>query len=218
MHALVIGATGATGKDLVELLLQDDSFEQVDVFVRRALDIGHNKLNIHVIDFDQPEEWTHLVTGDVLFSCLGTTIKAAGSKEKQWKVDYGYQYEFAKAARKNGVERYVLVSADFASTTARSFYSRMKGKLEEAVIELDFPYTTIFNPPILERKNSDRAMENLGLKAIQLINKAGILRSQQPLPTEILAQAMINSAQKDDKGITALKGKSIWERAGADAK
>ncbi|MBT2582249.1 NAD(P)H-binding protein [Planococcus sp. ISL-109] len=217
MHALVIGATGATGKDLVELLLQDVSFEQVDIFVRRSLDIRHDKLKIHVIDFDKPEEWVHLVKGYVLFSCLGTTIKAAGSKGNQWKVDYGYQYEFAKAARENGVERYVLVSADFASPKARSFYSRMKGKLEEAVIELVFPYITIFNPPILERKNSDRVMENLGLKAIQLINKAGILRSQQPLPTEILAQAMINSAQKDDKGLTALKGKAIWERAGANA-
>ncbi|MFC4712046.1 NAD(P)H-binding protein [Planococcus dechangensis] len=218
MHALVIGATGATGKDLVELLVQDESFEQVDIFVRRTLDIKHNKLNIHVIDFDQPAEWMHLVTGDVLFSCLGTTIKAAGSKENQWKVDYGYQYEFAKAAKENGVKRYVLVSADFASSRARSFYSRMKGKLEEAVIELNFPYTTIFNPPILERKNSDRAMENLGLKAIQLINKAGLLRSQQPLPTNILAQAMINSAKRDDKGLNAIKGKAIWQRAGADAK
>lgn len=218
MHALVIGATGATGKDLVELLLQDESFQQVDVFVRRVLEIQHDKLNIHVIDFDRPEEWAHLVTGDVLFSCLGTTIKAAGSKENQWKVDYTYQYEFAKAAKQNGVERYVLVSADFASTKARSFYSRMKGKLEEAMIKLDFSSATIFNPPILERKNSDRTMENLGLKAIQFINKAGLLRSQQPLPTEILAQAMINSAKKDDKGLNAIKGKAIWERAGADAK
>ena len=218
MHALVIGATGATGKDLVELLLQDESFQQVDVFVRRVLEIQHDKLNIHVIDFDRPEEWAHLVTGDVLFSCLGTTIKAAGSKENQWKVDYTYQYEFAKAAKQNGVERYVLVSADFASPKARSFYSRMKGKLEEAVIKLDFSSATIFNPPILERKNSDRTMENLGLKAIQFINKAGLLRSQQPLPTEILAQAMINSAKKDDKGLNTIKGKAIWERAGADAK
>ena len=99
MKALLIGATGATGKDLLELLLNDDSFEKVDIFVRLKLDIHHNKLNIHVIDFDQPDKWWHLVKGDVLFSCLGTTLKAAGSKEGQKKVDYDYQLQFEKAEK-----------------------------------------------------------------------------------------------------------------------
>ncbi len=213
MHALVIGATGATGKDLVEQLMKDDSFKKVDVFVRRPLDIQHDKLTIQVIDFDQPDEWRDLVIGDVLFSCLGTTIKAAGSKVAQWKVDYGYQYEFAKAAKENGIERYVLVSAEFASPKARSFYSKMKGELEEAVKELGFSRLSIIKPPILMRKDSDRNFEVLGLKIIQLVNKAGLLRSQQPLPTEVLAQAMINSAKQTTSTNEALIGKAIRNRA-----
>jgi uncharacterized protein YbjT (DUF2867 family) len=100
MHALLIGATGATGKDLLDLLLKDDDFHRVDIFVRRDVDSNHEKLNVHVIDFEKPDQWKHLVRGDVLFSCLGTTLKAAGSKEAQWKIDYDYQYEFAKAARR----------------------------------------------------------------------------------------------------------------------
>ncbi|MEZ0480418.1 NAD(P)H-binding protein [Planococcus sp. SSTMD024] len=213
MDALVIGATGATGKDLVEQLMKDDSFESVDVFVRRALDIQHDKLTVHVIDFDRPDEWRDLVKGDVLFSCLGTTIKAAGSKEAQWNVDYGYQYEFAKAARENGVGRYVLVSAEFASPKARSFYSKMKGQLEEAVKELRFPKLTIIKPPILMRKGSDRTFEVFGLKAIQFMNKAGLFRSQQPLPTEVLAEAMINSAKQPAGDSEPLVGKDIRKRA-----
>ncbi|MEH7549743.1 NAD(P)H-binding protein, partial [Neobacillus vireti] len=109
MHALLIGATGATGKDLLDLLLKDDSFHQVDIFVRRNLDVQHEKLKIHVIDFDKSEQWRYLVKGDVLFSCLGTTFKTAGSKEAQWKVDYDYQYQFAKFARERNVNNYVLV-------------------------------------------------------------------------------------------------------------
>ncbi|WP_271852537.1 NAD(P)H-binding protein [Planococcus maritimus] len=213
MHALVIGATGATGKDLVEQLMKDDSFEKVDVFARRPLDIQHDKLTVRVIDFDQPEEWRDMVTGDVLFSCLDTTIKAAGSKEAQWKVDYGYQYEFAKAAKENGVERFVLVSAEFASPKARSFYSKMKGQLEEAVKELGFPKLSILKPPILKRKGSDRTLEVLGLKIIQLVNKAGLLRSQQPLPTEVLAQAMINSAKQTTSNGEVLIVEVIRNRA-----
>ena len=46
-----------------------------------------------------------------VFSCLGTTLKDAGSKEAQKKVDFDYQYEFAKAAKENEVEDYILVSA-----------------------------------------------------------------------------------------------------------
>lgn len=210
MYALLIGATGATGKDLLDLLLKDDSFHQVDIFVRRGLDIQHEKLKIHVIDFDKPEQWKHLVKGDVLFSCLGTTLKAAGSKEAQWKVDYDYQYQFAKFARENHVYNYVLVSSGFSSPNSLYFYTRMKGQLEEAVKALGFPKLTIFNPPVLIRKDSDRTAEVAGLKAIQFFNRIGIFRSQNPLPTEILAQAMINSAKTKENGIITLEGKAIW--------
>lgn len=214
MHALLIGATGATGKDLLDILLEDDSFHRVDIFVRRDLHIQHEKLKVHVIDFDNSEQWKHLVKGDVLFSCLGTTLKAAGSKEAQWKIDYDYQYQFAEAARENNVSHYVLVSSGSSSTDSLIFYTRMKGQLEEAVKALGFPKLSIFKPPVLIRKNSDRTMEVAGLKAIQFFNKFGILRSQEPLPTEILAEAMIHSAKTKDNGFFTLEGKAIWECAG----
>lgn len=216
MHALVIGATGATGKELLELLLKDDSFHQVDIFVRRNLDIKHSKLKVHVIDFNKPEQWKHLVNGDVLFSCLGTTLKVAGSKEAQWKVDYEYQYQFAIFARENNVNNYVLVSSGYSSPNSRFFYTRMKGQLEEVIKALRFPKLTIFNPPILIRKNTDRTMEAVSYKVIQFVNKIGIFRSQKPLATGILAQAMINSSKTKESGVFTLQGKAIWECAEAN--
>ena len=217
MHALLIGATGATGKDLLDLLLKDDAFQRVDIFVRRNIDMQHEKLNIHVIDFDQPEQWKHLIAGDVLFSCLGTTLKAAGSKEAQWKIDYDYQYYFAKAARENNVPAYVLVSSDFASPDSRIYYSRMKGQLEVAIKALAFTKLVIFNPPILIRKDSDRAGEVISIKAIKFLNSLGLFRSQKPLRTEILAQAMINVAKANLNGVITIKGKEIWQYAGIKA-
>ena len=118
MKALVIGATGAVGKDLVQQLIDDSSVERVDIFVRREVKIPSAKLVAHVVDFDHPETWADQLQGDVLFSCMGTTIKAAGSQEAQWKVDYTYQYEAAKAAKANDVPTYVLVSAIGANLKA----------------------------------------------------------------------------------------------------
>lgn len=92
MKAIIIGATGAVGKDLVELLLKNDPFTEIVVFVRRDFPIKHPKITQHLINFDQPEEWRHLVQGDVLFSAMGTTLRQAKSKENQWKIDYTYPY------------------------------------------------------------------------------------------------------------------------------
>lgn len=196
MNAIIVGATGATGKDLLEQILKDDAFTQVAVFVRRPIDIEHPKLTTHIIDFDQTQAWRHLVTGDVLFSCLGTTLKTAGSKEAQWKIDYDYQYQFAKVAKDNGVKHYVLVSSAMANAQSKMFYIKMKGALEEAVKALGFERLSIFNPPTLIRKNSDRAGENIGVKVFQFLNKLGLFASQKPLPTEQLAQAMLTVAKQ----------------------
>ena len=196
MQALVIGATGAVGKDLVKLLLEDDAFGSVTLLVRRPVDVQSPKLTVHIVDFDRPEEWSNLVKGDVLFSCLGTTIKAAGSQDAQWKVDYTYQYETARAARENGVRIYVLVSAVNASPDSKFFYNRMKGELEEAVKKLGFPGCIILQPPSLIRKGSDRFGERAGVAVLKVLNALGLMRSYKPMPTEDLAAAMVRLAKQ----------------------
>lgn len=210
MKALVIGATGATGKDLVAQLLNDKEFDEVDVFVRKPLNVKSDKLNVHVVNFDHPEEWRDFVKGDVAFSCLGTTLKTAGSKEAQRKVDFDYQYQFAKAAKENNVDDYVLVSAYGANPKSKIFYSKMKGELEDAVKQLHFNKITIFKPGMLERKDSDRTGEVLGSRIIKFANKIGLLESQKPLPTNILAKAMINSSKIKSNGYSSIKLGNIF--------
>lgn len=213
MKALVIGATGATGKDLVKQLCQDSDFDEIDIFVRRRSDFHHEKVKAHLVDFDHPEEWKHLVKGDVAFSCLGTTLKSAGSKENQKVIDYDYQFNFAKAAKENNVQDYILVSAYGASPDSKIFYSRIKGELEEAVKNLKFEKTTIFKPGMLERKNTDRNGEVFGLKIIKFLNKFGLFKSQQPLPTEVLAKAMIVASKIKSNSFSEIKLHSIFSFA-----
>ena len=209
MKALVLGATGAVGKDLVEQLLKDDTFDRVDIFVRRAVNIPSAKLVSHVVDFDHLETWASLLTGDVLFSCLGTTIKAAGSQDAQWKVDYTYQFEAAKAARAGGVQKLVLVSSVGAHPKSKIFYARMKGQLDEDVAKLGFPGCFILRPPSLIRKGSDRFGEKAGVAVLKGLNALGLMRSWKPMPTEEVAAAMIRLAESVSDGLHIFTSQEI---------
>ena len=200
MKGLIIGATGATGKDLLAKLLEDEAFSEIHSFVRKPMSISHPKLHAHVVDFETPEAWADLVRGDVAFSCLGTTLAVAGSKDAQWRVDYDYQYTFAQQCKANGVPTFVLVSAAGAKAQSKLFYNRMKGQLEDAVKALDFSCLLIFQPSILIRSNSDRSGENFTVKAFKFLNKLGILKRYRPMPTEVLAEKMLSAVYNSPKG------------------
>lgn len=209
MKALVIGATGSTGKSLISQLSEDPEISEIIAFVRRNVGVTHPKVKAIIVDFDQAESWKHLVTGDIAFSCLGTTLKDAGSKNAQWKIDFDYQLAFAKAAKENAVKHFVLVSAAGASAQSKIFYSRMKGELEDAIKLLGFNELTIFKPGMLLRPNSNRPTEKIALRLINFLNKLGILKSQKPLPTEILAKAMIVASKHSSVSYTEFSGQDI---------
>ena len=201
MKALIIGATGTTGKDLVTQLLADDTYSEVHCFVRKPLALTHPKLHAHVVNFETTEAWADLLRGDVAFSCLGTTLAAAGSKEAQWRVDYDYQYNFAEHCHQNGVPTFVLISAAGAKAPSKLFYNRMKGQLEDDVKVLGFSCLLIFQPSVLVRKGSDRKGEQFGLKMIVLLNKIGLFKRYRPMPTAVLAQRMRKEVATANKGI-----------------
>lgn len=200
LHALIIGATGATGRELVQLLTKDDNFHQVSIFVRTIPKINDEKLTIHKIDFAKLVEYKDLIKGDILFSALGTTKKEAGSKKEQYLVDYTYQFEFAKMASENRVANYSLVSSTGANAKSLFFYPKIKGALEEAVKKLNFQKIDIFQPPILIRQpDLIRPREKSGIKFLNAFNKVGLLKSQKPLKVEDLATKMIKEATKARK-------------------
>ena len=190
MKALIIGATGATGKDLVNTLLQDAFYTEVIIFVRRSGGIVHSKLKEVITDFDNLAAVAELITGDILFSCLGTTLKAAGSKDKQWYIDYGIPLRFAEIAKRNGVSQMVLLSAYGASATSRVFYSQLKGKLENAVSNLAFTCYIIFRPGLLLRKDTNRVGERISAPILKFLNRLGLIKKFKPMPTFILAEKL----------------------------
>jgi len=195
MKAIVLGATGATGKDMMQCLLAEPDVEHVLVLARRTVVYNDPRVEVLVVDFDKPETWAKQVEGDVLYSMLGTTRATAGSKEAQWRVDFTYQYEVAKAAKENGVRTMVLMSAMGANAQSTFFYSRMKGELEDKVLALGFERTVIVQPPSLIRKDTDRPSERLSIGIIRAFNRIYLMRRLTPVTTEAVAKVMLSQSR-----------------------
>lgn len=205
MKAIVIGASGATGRFLVEELLNSATYSLVTVFVRKPSFEAHPKLKQIVVDFEKLADFSEHLQGDVAFSCLGTTLKAAGSKKAQWKIDYDYQYDFAQLTKQNGVPVFILVSAINAKASSSIFYSKMKGQLENAIIDLKFDKTIIFQPSILERPNTDRSGEKFALSVMKGISTLGLLKNHRPTHVQNLAISMVRSVENSSLGVNYFK-------------
>lgn len=200
-QALLIGATGLVGSHLLQLLLDDDRFGSVTIFVRRPTGITHPRMKEHIIDFDKPMEWQHLVKGDVIYLALGTTLKKAGSKQAQYRVDHSYQYQFASAAAVNGVPELVLVSSAGASLGSKFFYMRMKAELERDIDRLDFSGKVFIRPGALTGPRQEkRAGERFGVAVLRLVNCMGLYRRFRPIHAGVVARAMVNATFANTKG------------------
>ena len=198
MKALLIGSTGATGIELTKQLIEQEEFTEVHIFVRNIPTINHPKLNVHKVDFNEINSWSDQLKGDVLFLAMGTTLKTAGSKEAQYKVDVTYQYETAKAAANNNVPKLILVSSTGANQNSIFFYPKIKGKLEEMVKKLNFKSIYILRPPVLDRGEAMmRPTERKTIAFIKRLNKFGLLESQKPMTTFFLASKMIELVNKE---------------------
>lgn len=213
--ALLIGATGLVGDQLLRQLLLDARFDRLKVFVRRPTGYQSPKLEEHVVDFDQPQTWSEALTGDVLFSTLGTTLRQAGSQEAQYKVDYTYQYRAAQAAATNGVPTFVLVSSAGADADSFVFYNRIKGELERDVKKLRFRRIRILQPGILAGGRAQvRLGEKVGLVLASVVGAVPPLRGYRPIHARIVAQAMINAALDETPGVSTDTLEGVFTRAG----
>ena len=203
--AIVIGATGMVGTQLIKQLIENETYSEIVSLVRRASGITHPKLKEQIINFDEPENWSNVVTGDVLFSTLGTTLAQAKNKEAQFEVDFTYQFTVAKIAAKNGVSNYVLISSAGSNSNSIVFYTSMKGKLEDAVKRLPFNVISIIRPGQLAGDRTEkRTSEKIGLSVMHFINKLGMMKRYKPIYAHKVARAMINAAEKIESGTYTL--------------
>lgn len=217
IKAVVLGATGMVGSELLKQLINDARFAEVLVLTRRKLNIADKKITELIVNFDKPEDWLSQIQGDVLFSAFGTTIKKAGSQENQYKIDYSYQWQVAKAASDNRMQSYILISALGANASSSMFYNRMKGELDVAVQKLNFENVTILKPSLLDgNRKEQRVGEKLGLLVFRFIKYIPGLRTYRPIHVEIVAKAMVNAVFKLNK-INSIESSKIFELAKSES-
>lgn len=193
MKAVLIGATGLIGRELLNLLLNDERYTRVLVVSRKPLE-SHDKLEQHQFPLDSLEDKKHLVIGDHYYCALGTTIKQAGTQEYFYRVDYTYVYEFAKIAKHNLAERFLLVSSQGANSASSLFYTRVKGEVENAVSALNFPSLSIFRPSLLlGKRNKFRLGEQVGKLFVRLVSFL-LPPRYRAIKAVTVAKAMINAA------------------------
>ncbi|MBA6262137.1 NAD-dependent epimerase/dehydratase family protein [Colwellia sp. Bg11-12] len=196
--AIVIGATGLVGRAIVQQLVNTDYIGKVITLTRRSSPHSSTKVLNQVVDFDQLDNYLSLFDGDFLFSCLGTTVKQAGSINGQRKVDLEYQFKAAELAAKNGVSHYLLVSSTGANGQSNNSYLKMKGELEHRVSQLIFKRISIFQPSLLLGERTQiRLGEKMGCWIMPIICIIPFLRRFRPITGEQVAAKMVSISQRE---------------------
>jgi len=147
--AILLGASGLTGGLLLELLLSDSDFGKIKLFSRKESGLTNPKIEEHIVDTLQLENYAAEFTGDVVFCCIGTT-KAKTPDETDYKsIDFGIPVAAAKLAKQNNIPAFIVISALGANVKSLIFYSRIKGEMEQSVIDLKIPKTHILEPSLI---------------------------------------------------------------------
>ncbi len=210
--ALILGATGLVGSELLSLLLKDELYSKVKAVVRKNPDLQDPKLEWIIADFDKIAALEDKVAADHVFCCLGTTMKKAGSKEAFYKVDYHYPLEFAKLCQQKGATQFSLVSAMGADIKSRIFYNRVKGDIEVAVSSIPFQGVNIFRPSlILGNRKEKRLGEKIAVLLSGIISPlmVGPLRKYKPIHAAAIATGMLKIAKQDLNGFYIFESDQI---------
>ena len=213
MKVVLIGGSGATGRALVQLMLKSKEVTEIVVLLRRVSFEEHIKLKQVIVDFENLTDFEQVIQGNVAISCLGTTLKDAGSKDAQWKIDHDLNLQFAALAKKNGFATFLLLSAVLADPASKIFYNRMKGSLEQDVKALDFNRLIIFQPGGLIRPNTDRLGEKTAIAALRIFNTIGLFKTYDPLSVGQVAMAMLQAINHYKTGIHTVTVKDIQKLA-----
>lgn len=196
--AVIIGATGAVGKEILKEILADNFYNKVYILGRESIGKldDEERLTKIIVDFENLNFDTSILEDADVFASLGTTIKIAGSKENQRKIDVHYTVNFAKLCE-DKVKSFNVVSAIGANSKSKNFYNSLKGELEDKLKALNLGVLRIFQPSLLISKRDDkRFLEQMFMKVapiFQLVLK-GKAKKYNPIEVSVLGREIVRFA------------------------
>lgn len=197
--ALIVGASGLVGSHLLIRLLDDPRYASVIALTRRPLAVPHPKLVEGIVDFERLDDF-QLAHVDDVFCCLGTTIRAAGSKDAFRRVDYEYPLRVARKAHEAGASQLLLISAAGADPDSRVFYSRVKGEIEVAAAALPYRTVVALRPSLLAgERREQRLGERVALALLQPVARL-VPAAWRPVAAADVAAAMHAIAARELAG------------------
>jgi uncharacterized protein YbjT (DUF2867 family) len=213
--AIVLGATGLTGGELLERLLKDSRYGKIRLFSRSATGVKNDKIEEHLVDLLELEKHAEKFTADEVYCCIGTTQAKTPDEETYHKIDYGIPVTAAKLAKKNGIPRFLVISALGADEESRFFYNRTKGEMERDVLAQKIPETYIFEPSLIAGKRDEkRPFEAAWQKVMSVGNHllVGPLKKYRSIPARKIADAMVYVAN-NKYSASCIKSSEIREIA-----
>ncbi|SDW98677.1 Uncharacterized conserved protein YbjT, contains NAD(P)-binding and DUF2867 domains [Marininema mesophilum] len=215
-HAMVAGASGLVGSNLVPLLLESPAYNKVTLLLRRELPIHHPKLVQCIVNFDYLEEEDLSFPAEDVFCCLGTTIKIAKTQEAFRRVDLEYPLAIARLAKQHQTKRFLIITAVGSDPHSLFFYNRVKGELEASLRRLHFPALHILHPSLLlgERKEK-RAGELFAGKWMPRLSPImqGPLKKYRAIHSNTVAKAMFTIAQSEAQGVAIYESDELMRIA-----
>ena len=199
--AVIIGATGAVGKEILKEILGTEYYERIYVLGRNSITSlpDEERLTKIIIDFENINFDTNILENTDVFASLGTTIKIAGSKENQRKIDVDYTVNFAKLCERK-VRSFNVVSAIGANSKSKNFYNSLKGELEDKLKEMNLGTLRIFQPSLLISKREDkRFLEEIFMKVapiFQFVLK-GKTKKYSPIEASLLGKVIVRFATEN---------------------
>lgn len=209
---LVAGATGLVGRSCVQRLVNEPAFSRIVILTRRPLPTEMqerfgSRIEERRVDFDRlsSEEYSDAFRVDQILCCLGTTIKKAGSRERFREVDFGYPKTIAELGVGHGARHFLLVSALGADSGSRIFYNRVKGELEDAVLEMPFRSVTIARPSLLLGDRGEFRLGEEVAKRLRLL----IPGRYKPVHADDVASELVEAAKRDAAGPRVIESAEI---------
>ena len=202
--ALLFGATGLIGSHLLNLLISNNNYSKIKVFVRSSIELNHQKIEIIQTDFNNLKNHKEEIKGDDCFFCIGTTKKNSPDKNEYKRVELEVPKQVAQIAKSNLVNSFVFVSSGYADPKSSGDYLKFKGLVEEDLIRLNFPKLGIMRPSfLLGARQEKRVGEKIGIFIFKLLSPLflGPLKKMKPIHSATVAKAMIAITQSNHSKI-----------------